>query len=73
MSISSNGLCGQGLGKYPNNKCCSKWGYCGNSDDYCNTGCQKDYRRYNDSKASGKCCSKYDYCGTTDANCGFGC
>jgi basic endochitinase B len=24
----------------PNNLCCSKWGYCGSTTDYCGTGCQ---------------------------------
>ncbi|ORX33360.1 hypothetical protein BCR36DRAFT_238110, partial [Piromyces finnis] len=26
-----------------NNKCCSKYGYCGTSDAYCSTGCKPNY------------------------------
>jgi len=48
LPISTNGLCGPEHGICPNNKCCSKWGYCGNTSDYCDTGCQKDYGRCNE-------------------------
>ena len=48
LPISTNGLCGPEHGICPNNKCCSKWGYCGNTSDYCDTGCQKNYGRCNE-------------------------
>ncbi|KAJ4860617.1 polysaccharide deacetylase domain-containing protein [Trichoderma breve] len=43
----TNGLCGRAhtatclhFGK---KKCCSQWGFCGNSEDHCLKGCQKGY------------------------------
>jgi len=43
MPISTNDQCGKGFGKCPNNKCCSKYGWCGTSDKYCGTGCQSEF------------------------------
>jgi len=43
VKISTNGKCGPEDGKCPDNKCCSKYGYCGTSDKHCSTGCQSKY------------------------------
>jgi len=41
--ISKNGECGKGKGKCPSGQCCSKYGYCGTSNRYCKSGCQKSF------------------------------
>jgi len=43
ISISTNGKCGIEDGKCPSGECCSKYGWCGTSDAYCNTGCQSEF------------------------------
>jgi len=48
--------CGSGVGACPNNLCCSKQGYCGSTDAYCNIreGCQLNYGLcYDDSPDDG--------------------
>jgi len=45
--VSTNGRCGEDFGTCPNNKCCSKYGYCGTSDAHCGTGCQSEFGRCN--------------------------
>jgi len=40
--ISRNGLCGPDYGRCPNNECCSKYGYCGSTSEYCNN-CQSEF------------------------------
>ena len=42
LGTSSAEQCGSQAGGAvcPNGLCCSKFGYCGNSNDYCGTGCQ---------------------------------
>ncbi|ORX75479.1 hypothetical protein BCR32DRAFT_329792 [Anaeromyces robustus] len=41
----NNTKCGPNYGSCPDNLCCSKQGYCGKTDDYCNVlnGCQNEY------------------------------
>ena len=39
--------CGPGIGTCANNMCCSQWGYCGTTDDYCGAGCQSAFGRCN--------------------------
>ncbi|KAL6604711.1 glycoside hydrolase/deacetylase, partial [Neocallimastix sp. 'constans'] len=43
----SNTKCGSDYGVCPSNLCCSKYGYCGTSDDHCQVerGCQSEFGR----------------------------
>jgi len=45
----SNGRCGKDFGKCPNNQCCSKYGWCGSSNLFCDTseGCQSEFGKCN--------------------------
>jgi len=43
LPISTNGRCGTNDGVCPSGKCCSKYGYCGKSDDHCGKGCQSEF------------------------------
>jgi len=73
--------CGSEKYKCPKGYCCSNYGYCGKTDDYCNAsnGCQIKYGDCYSSKnycgeglgrcMDGFCCSKYGHCGTTDEHC----
>ncbi len=45
--ISTDGKCGEEYGKCPSGQCCSKYGYCGKSKDYCESGCQSDFGKCN--------------------------
>jgi hypothetical protein len=80
--------CGSGVGSCPEGECCSQYGYCGTTSEYCeNTlGCQSKYGSCYASTAKGKCgygigrcpkpyhcCSKSGYCGEGDSYCGEGC
>jgi len=47
---STNDKCGGSNGVCPGSKCCSKYGYCGNTEAHCGTGCQSEF---------GKCGSSY--------------
>jgi len=42
---SKGGRCGREYGLCRNNGCCSKWGYCGTTGDYCESGCQEGFGR----------------------------
>jgi len=44
-TISTNDRCGKDNGNTicPNDKCCSKYGWCGTSDAHCGTGCQSEF------------------------------
>jgi len=76
VSCASNQRCGSGYGKCPAGECCSKWGYCGTTSEYCSNsqGCQL---AYGDCKcgsgfgncAAGSCCSKWGFCGKTSDYC----
>lgn len=48
------GSCGQGVGSCTGGSCCSKWGYCGISDDHClvSKGCQPNYGTCKDASGS---------------------
>jgi len=35
--------CGAGIGSCSNGMCCSKWNYCGTTEEYCGDGCQPAY------------------------------
>jgi len=41
-NISKNGKCGESYGRCPDNQCCSVYGYCGSSSDYCSK-CQSQW------------------------------
>ncbi|ORX81020.1 hypothetical protein BCR32DRAFT_293523 [Anaeromyces robustus] len=88
--ISKNGNCGSKHGtRCPEGECCSKFGYCGTSTDYCGSNCQSDFGNCgttsnqistngkcggNNGKCpKGECCSEYGYCGTSSEYCGAGC
>jgi len=75
-----DGKCGKGYGKCPSGQCCSKYGWCGTSTDYCalSKGCQSEFGKCsNDGKCgkgygkcpSGQCCSKHGWCGKTEDYC----
>ena len=82
-------VCGRedDLGRHcPNNLCCSKFGFCGDSELHCGDGCQSGQCIQNDGprcgaqgdgalceEAEAPCCSQYGYCGTNKAYCGGGC
>ncbi|ORX55928.1 RNI-like protein [Piromyces finnis] len=63
--ISTNGKCGSTNGKCPGDACCSKYGYCGNSQDYCSLvkGCQPEF---------GRCLSDLDTPAVVSDKCGKG-
>ena len=50
ISDSKNGKCGNENGKCPSDKCCSKYGWCGTSSEYCDIskGCQSEFGKCND-------------------------
>jgi len=37
------GECGAGRGSCSGSMCCSQWGYCGTTTEYCGPGCQPQY------------------------------
>jgi len=48
LPISTNDRCGSKFGtKCPSGKCCSKYGWCGKSSDYCGAGCQSEFGKCN--------------------------
>nr|P83790.1 RecName: Full=Lectin-D2; AltName: Full=PL-D2 [Phytolacca americana]1UHA_A Chain A, lectin-D2 [Phytolacca americana]1ULM_A Chain A, lectin-D2 [Phytolacca americana]1ULM_B Chain B, lectin-D2 [Phytolacca americana] len=64
----------------PNGKCCSQWGYCGTTDNYCGQGCQSQCDYWRCGRDFGgrlceedMCCSKYGWCGYSDDHCEDGC
>jgi Chitin recognition protein len=42
-STGSTGACGSGVGSCASPQCCSQYGYCGTTAEYCSTGCQASY------------------------------
>jgi len=46
-SFSEANHCGKGYGSCPDDGCCSQWGWCGTSTEYCDEGCQIAYGRCN--------------------------
>jgi len=80
--------CGRGFGSCPQGQCCSQFGICGITSEYCeNTlGCQSNYgscyasttngrcgRNYGRCLKQYQCCSQDGYCGEGDYFCGAGC
>jgi len=46
-TISTDGRCGEKDGVCPNGTCCSKYGWCGSTSDYCGSGCQNKFGKCN--------------------------
>jgi peptidoglycan/xylan/chitin deacetylase (PgdA/CDA1 family) len=40
---STDGLCGSNGYACPSGECCSQWGYCGTTSEYCGAGCQSGF------------------------------
>jgi len=53
-STNTSGRCGASYGSCANSKCCSKYGYCGTTDEYCGSGCQSEYGKCNSSNRTTK-------------------
>ncbi|ORX82461.1 L domain-like protein [Anaeromyces robustus] len=49
QKISTNGRCGPQDGKCPTGQCCSKYGWCGNTEKHCGDGCQGEFSQCNNS------------------------
>jgi len=66
-TISTNGKCGPNNGGTvcPSGQCCSKYGYCGTSDDYCVTYCISGY---GSCKSSTSNISSDGKCGSSNGN-----
>ena len=43
QAISSKDRCGEEYGKCDDDECCSKYGWCGETEEHCGTGCQSEY------------------------------
>jgi len=52
ISTDKDGKCGANYGKCPNNECCSQYGYCGSTADYCGANCQTQFGRCNGTSKS---------------------
>jgi len=72
QGVSSDGKCGKRIGRCKTGECCSKYGWCGKTEKYCNVelGCQsefgectnsnKDYKNY--VRKDGKCGKGIGHC-----------
>jgi hypothetical protein len=82
----AQGNCGPDIGSCTSGLCCSKWGWCGTTSDYCGINCQKEFGTCTStftfgsrcgldvgSCAPGLCCSKWGWCGVTSAHCKLEC
>ncbi|ORX78632.1 glycoside hydrolase/deacetylase, partial [Anaeromyces robustus] len=49
---SKDGQCGKDHGVCPNSECCSKYGWCGSTDEYCGAGCQSEFGTCGNDKTS---------------------
>jgi len=54
LPTSTSGRCGLDYGICPDNLCCSKYGYCGDSDDHCKKGCQSEFGVCNEGSTTTK-------------------
>lgn len=69
----------------PKGQCCSQYGYCGTTSDYCGKGCQAGCPgnapqcgkgaggALCTAALGGPCCSQFGFCGSTAAYCSKGC
>eukprot|EP00271_Cylindrocystis_brebissonii_P020594 TRINITY_DN688_c0_g2_i10.p1 TRINITY_DN688_c0_g2~~TRINITY_DN688_c0_g2_i10.p1 ORF type:complete len:313 (+),score=8.09 TRINITY_DN688_c0_g2_i10:418-1356(+) len=69
-----------GSGENCGSLCCSQFGFCGSTSDYCGTGCNPNGGTCPSAGGCGtgpncgtQCCSEFGYCGTTSDYCGAGC
>ncbi|KAM0902363.1 hypothetical protein ACQ4PT_019393 [Festuca glaucescens] len=64
--------------------CCSQFGFCGNTSEYCGAGCQSQCSGCSPVQRCGSqfggakcanclCCSQFGFCGSTAEYCGAGC
>jgi len=67
VKVSTNDKCGSEDGRCPDNKCCSKYGYCGTTDKHCGTGCQSEFGKCN--STTNVKISTNDKCGPEDGRC----
>jgi len=69
---STNGLCGGKNGVCPDDLCCSQYGYCGSSDEYCGKGCQSEFGKCgkkNTNSSASKKVSTNGQCGGNNGVC----
>lgn len=72
--------CGEGIGSCINAECCSKYGFCGTTKEYCDIdlGCQEEFGLCYSQSKEGQCgedfgkCPKSDHCCSRDGYCGTG-
>ncbi|OUM58340.1 carbohydrate-binding module family 18 protein, partial [Piromyces sp. E2] len=64
--------CGKGVGRCPTGLCCSKYGYCGNTSDYCDKGCQSEFSECNESGSGSTKIRKGARCGEGIGKCDSG-
>ncbi|KAH7081987.1 hypothetical protein BKA63DRAFT_223896 [Paraphoma chrysanthemicola] len=50
--LRANDACGAGKASCGTTLCCSQWGYCGTTTDYCGTGCQSGFGKCNAAASS---------------------
>ncbi|TLS22564.1 uncharacterized protein PpBr36_09680 [Pyricularia pennisetigena] len=78
LPVSTGGQCGSNghiCAGFGFGDCCSQWGYCGSTDDYCGAGCQSKFGSCNarpDITTDGTCSSNSDPEGASCAGSGFG-
>ncbi|PPS05046.1 hypothetical protein GOBAR_AA15626 [Gossypium barbadense] len=72
LATAASQQCGRQAGgrTCANNLCCSQYGYCGTTDDYCSPsrGCQTTYHYYNPAQNGWNLNAVSAYCSTWDAN-----
>lgn len=47
VSVTKANKCGKGYGTCPDDECCSRYGWCGTTDEYCGYKCQTEFGRCN--------------------------
>jgi len=67
----SDGKCGKGVARCKTGLCCSQYGYCGKTDEYCGTGCQSEFGQCGkkNTQPTNKLPISYDTCGAGVARC----
>jgi len=68
-SAEPTGLCGGKYGSCPDGQCCSQYGYCGVTSEYCGTGCQTAFGVCNSTKKDNKKDNKKEKI-STNGRCG---
>jgi len=74
--VSSDGKCGEGIGRCRSGECCSKYGWCGKTEKHCKLelGCQSEYGECekSSSKSGNETISKDGKCGQGIDHCKSG-